>query len=141
MISHGLSSSGLFCFVNLVYERTGRRSLYLNKGVLAYLPIFSFLMFILCCSNISAPPRVNFFSEITIIGGLVYYDVILIVLFPLGSFLGVVFTLYLYSYSQHGKIYTGLAGVRCSSLLDYHTLIIHILPINLLGLKLGLFIV
>lgn len=38
IISHGLCSSGLFCLVNLLYERIGRRSLLLNKGILNFLP-------------------------------------------------------------------------------------------------------
>jgi len=64
IVRHGLSSSGLFCFVNILYERSGRRRMYVNKGVLTLAPIFSFFIFMLCCSNFSAPPRINFLSEI-----------------------------------------------------------------------------
>jgi len=41
IISHGLCSSGLFYIVNLYYERTTRRLLILNKGILSRLPSFS----------------------------------------------------------------------------------------------------
>jgi len=40
IISHGLCSSGLFYIVNLYYERTSRRLLILNKGILRKLPLF-----------------------------------------------------------------------------------------------------
>jgi NADH-ubiquinone oxidoreductase chain 4 len=38
MIGHGLCSSGLFVLVNLVYERTGRRRLIVNKGIINLAP-------------------------------------------------------------------------------------------------------
>lgn len=41
MISHGLCSSGLFYIVNLYYERSGRRLLILNKGMIGKLPSLS----------------------------------------------------------------------------------------------------
>lgn len=39
IISHGLCSSGIFYMVNLYYERTGRRLLILNKGIVRNLPV------------------------------------------------------------------------------------------------------
>lgn len=38
IIGHGLCSSGLFCLSNIVYERTGRRSLFINKGLINFMP-------------------------------------------------------------------------------------------------------
>jgi len=38
IISHGLCSSGIFFIVNLYYERSGRRLLFLNKGMIRNLP-------------------------------------------------------------------------------------------------------
>jgi NADH-ubiquinone oxidoreductase chain 4 len=38
IIAHGLCSSGLFCLVNLIYERTRRRRIILNKGMLNFFP-------------------------------------------------------------------------------------------------------
>jgi len=64
IISHGISSSGLFCIVNMYYERLGRRSFFLNKGLILVLPIFSMIIFMLCAANISAPPTINLLSEI-----------------------------------------------------------------------------
>jgi len=43
IISHGLGSSGLFCIVNVIYERLHRRSMHLNRGVLSLIPIFFFI--------------------------------------------------------------------------------------------------
>lgn len=38
MLAHGLCSSGLFCLANISYERLGRRSLLINKGLINFIP-------------------------------------------------------------------------------------------------------
>jgi len=38
MVAHGLCSSGLFCLSNISYERFGRRSLLVNKGLINLMP-------------------------------------------------------------------------------------------------------
>nr|YP_001798501.1 NADH dehydrogenase subunit 4 [Friesea antarctica]ABS57599.1 NADH dehydrogenase subunit 4 [Friesea antarctica] len=139
MISHGLGSSGLFCFVNMIYERIHSRSLFLNKGVIAIMPIFTLMMFLLCCSNISAPPSINLLSEIFLIISVYSYDKFCMILFPLGSFLGAVFTFYMFSFSQHGKFYLVVHSFLTSFFSEVHVLFLHILPINFLILKNDLF--
>jgi NADH-ubiquinone oxidoreductase chain 4 len=137
ILRHGLRSSGLFCFVNLVYESTRRRSLFINKGLITLLPIYSLFIFILCSSNFSAPPGVGILSEIILIVRLIRHETYLILIFPIGSFLGVVFSLYLFMNRQHGKNFK-VHRVVFNLFLDYHLIIIHLLPINLLVIKGGL---
>jgi len=38
IVGHGLCSSGLFCLANMVYERVGRRSLLVSKGLINFIP-------------------------------------------------------------------------------------------------------
>ena len=38
IVAHGLCSSGLFCLSNFSYERLGRRSLLVNKGLINLMP-------------------------------------------------------------------------------------------------------
>ena len=38
VVAHGLCSSGLFCLSNISYERFGRRSLLVNKGLINLMP-------------------------------------------------------------------------------------------------------
>jgi len=140
IISHGLRSSGLFCFVNIIYERVGSRRIFINKGLISVLPLFGGFMFLLCCSNISAPPSINLLSEISLIVRIYSYDRFSIFLFPLGSFLGAVFTFYLFSYSHQGKYYLEVISHSGGNLLEYHLLVLHLIPINLLVLKIDLFI-
>lgn len=38
IVAHGLCSSGLFYLCNVVYERTSRRRILVNKGLLNLMP-------------------------------------------------------------------------------------------------------
>nr|QGQ56398.1 NADH dehydrogenase subunit 4 [Pseudachorutes palmiensis] len=140
MVAHGLSSSGLFSFVNLMYERVGSRSIFMNKGLVSFIPSSALLLFMLCCGNISAPPSINLFSELMLIFGVYYYDSFTMLLFPFGSFLGAVFTFYMFSYVYHGKLHLNLLGALNPGGAEFHCVLLHIYIINLLLLKGGVFL-
>jgi len=132
IISHGLSSSGLFCIVNIYYERTGSRRIFLNRGLLMYFPSACLLMFLLCCSNISSPPTINLLSEIFLIYRIISYRYYMIIFFPLGSFLCAVFTFFLFSYSQHGINFNLIFGLSSFNFREFHVLILHVVPLNII---------
>nr|QIT06577.1 NADH dehydrogenase subunit 4 [Paranurophorus simplex] len=140
MISHGLSSSGLFCIVNMYYERSSSRSFYMNKGLISIFPIFCGSIFMLSAANIAAPPSINLISEIFLMASIVGFDCILIALFSVGSFLGAVFTIFMFSYTQHGKLYNSYYSSVGSYFREFHILMLHIFPIYILVLKTELFI-
>lgn len=135
IIRHGLASSGLFCVVNIYYERRGSRSIFLNKGILLVFPIITLLVFILRAANIAAPPTINLASENFLIVRILKFDKIILLVFPLASYLGAVFTLFIFSYSQHGKIYRGYYSLMSTSFREIHLLSLHIIPINIMILK------
>nr|NP_112429.1 NADH dehydrogenase subunit 4 [Tetrodontophora bielanensis]AAK30948.2 NADH dehydrogenase subunit 4 [Tetrodontophora bielanensis] len=141
MVSHGLSSSGLFCAVNMYYERVGSRSMYMNKGFMLMFPLFSLMFFMLCVANISAPPTINLMGEIFLMLSVMAFSKIMIILFPLGSFLGAVFTLFLYSYSQHGKSYFMGKSYLGVTMNELHSLILHLVPLNILIVKSEVFFI
>lgn len=140
MLAHGLSSSGLFYMVNVYYRRTGRRSLLINNGMLKMIPIASLIVFMLCAANISAPPTLNLFSEFFLIISVLKFEVGIILFFPLGSFLGVVFILYLFAQRQHGK--GGLSVVSFIGLtsLESIVLVVHLVPLNIIFIRGSIFI-
>lgn len=135
MISHGLASSGLFCIVNIYYERLGSRRFYINRGLILILPIFCLIIFMLRAANMAAPPTINLASEIFLIIRILGYSSFIIVVFPVGSFLGAVFTLFIFSYSQHGRIYNLTYSFSFRNFREFHCLAIHIIPVNFLILK------
>lgn len=132
MVAHGVCSSGLFCAVNIYYERRGRRLFLVNKGLIRVLPLFTLLFFLLCAGNIAAPPTINLFSEISLFGSLLCYDRLILLLLPIGSYLRALFTLLIFSYSQHGKNFIGLDSFFTLNYRELGILLLHVIPINML---------
>nr|QWB85627.1 NADH dehydrogenase subunit 4 [Saphanus piceus] len=135
MLAHGLCSSGLFCLANISYERVGSRSLYLNKGLLNIMPGLSLWWFLLCSSNMAAPPSMNLLGEILLINSLVSFNKLTMIFLSLMSFFSAVYSLFLFSFSQHGTYYSGLFSVYQGLLREYLLLFLHWFPLNILILK------
>lgn len=135
IIRHGLASSGLFCIVNIYYERLGSRSFYINRGLILVLPVLCLIIFILRAANMAAPPTINLASEIFLMIRIMSYDTAMMLVFPLGSFLGAVFTLFMFSYSQHGKRYFLGYSFSIRNFRELHTLVCHLAPVNFLILR------
>nr|AEP27484.1 NADH dehydrogenase subunit 4 [Sitona lineatus] len=135
MLAHGLCSSGLFCLANISYERTSSRSLYINKGLINIMPNLTLWWFLLCSSNMSAPPSLNLMSEIMLINSLIYYDSSLMVILFMLIFLSAAYSLFLYSYTQHGKLNSGLYSFYQIKYREYLLLFLHWVPLNLLILN------
>nr|YP_006576064.1 NADH dehydrogenase subunit 4 [Naupactus xanthographus]ACZ58591.1 NADH dehydrogenase subunit 4 [Naupactus xanthographus] len=135
MLAHGLCSSGLFCLANISYERISSRSIYLNKGMINISPSISLWWFLLCSSNMAAPPSLNLLGEIILINSLVIYSKYLMFLLFVMCFLSAVYSLFLYSYTQHGLLYSGLYSFYQVSYREYLLLFLHWFPLNLLILK------
>nr|YP_006576012.1 NADH dehydrogenase subunit 4 [Cucujus clavipes]ACZ58537.1 NADH dehydrogenase subunit 4 [Cucujus clavipes] len=135
MLAHGFCSSGLFCLSNILYERVHSRSLYLVKGMLNIMPSMSLFWFLFCCCNMAAPPSLNLLGEIILINSLVGYSKLNMIMLMLMSFFSAVYSLFLYSYSQHGKFYSGIFSFYMGLSREYLLLLLHLIPLNLLILK------
>nr|YP_009691882.1 NADH dehydrogenase subunit 4 [Nortia carinicollis]QEG58675.1 NADH dehydrogenase subunit 4 [Nortia carinicollis] len=132
MLSHGLCSSGLFCLANISYERLNSRSLYLNKGLLSIIPSFSLWWFLLCSSNMAAPPSLNLLSEIILLNSLIGYNSLLFIFLSLISFFSAVYSLFLYSFSQHGSFFSGSVLIYQGTIREFLLLFLHWAPLNVL---------
>nr|YP_009110128.1 NADH dehydrogenase subunit 4 [Papilio helenus]AIW64826.1 NADH dehydrogenase subunit 4 [Papilio helenus] len=141
MIGHGLCSSGMFCLANINYERLQSRSLFMNKGMMNFMPSMSLWWFLLMSSNMAAPPSMNLMGEISLINSVVSWSYLSMISLIMISFFSAGYSLYLYSYTQHGKynmsIYSFYSGVS----REYLLLVLHWLPLNLLILKIDFFMI
>nr|YP_009231563.1 NADH dehydrogenase subunit 4 [Dixella aestivalis]ALZ48584.1 NADH dehydrogenase subunit 4 [Dixella aestivalis] len=135
MIAHGLCSSGLFCLANISYERLGSRSLLINKGLLNFMPSLTLWWFLLASANMAAPPTLNLLGEIGLLNSIVSWSWVSMIMLSLLSFFSAAYTLYLYSYSQHGKINSGAFSFMGGVSREYLLLFLHWFPLNLLILK------
>nr|QUL58806.1 NADH dehydrogenase subunit 4 [Sarcophaga polystylata] len=135
MIAHGLCSSGLFCLANISYERLGSRSLLINKGLLNFMPSMALWWFLLSSANMAAPPTLNLLGEISLINSIVSWSWVTMLMLSLLSFFSAAYTLYLYAYSQHGKIFSGAYSFSGGSIREFLLLFLHWFPLNLLILS------
>nr|WCB98835.1 NADH dehydrogenase subunit 4 [Bactrocera dorsalis] len=135
MIAHGLCSSGLFCLANITYERLGSRSLLINKGLLNFMPSMTLWWFLLSACNMAAPPSLNLLGEIFLLNSIVSWSWVTMISLSLLSFFSAAYTLYLYAYSQHGKIFSGVYSFSGGKIREFFLLFLHWFPLNLLILK------
>nr|QDH12217.1 NADH dehydrogenase subunit 4 [Forcipomyia makanensis] len=135
MIGHGLCSSGLFCLSNIVYERVGSRSLFINKGLLNFMPSMALFWFLLCSSNMAAPPSLNLLGEIMLLNSIISWSLLSMLSISLLSFFSAAYSLYLFAYSQHGALYCMSMSFSMGNCREYLLLFLHWVPLNLLILK------
>lgn len=135
IVGHGLCSSGLFCLANIVYERTGRRSLMVNKGLLSFIPSIGLWWFLLSVSNIARPPSLNLAGEIILILTVVRWSKISILGISLLSFFRARYTLYIYRLRQHGVFYNSLYSCCSGKVNEYLSLFLHWFPLNIIILN------
>nr|APX40728.1 NADH dehydrogenase subunit 4 [Longitarsus rutilus] len=140
MLAHGICSSGLFCLANLSYERVYSRSLYLNKGMMNLIPNLSLWWFLFLVSNMAAPPSLNLISEIMLINSLVMFSSFNMIFLFLISFFSAAYSLFLYSYTQHGMFYSGLFSFVNIINREYLLLFLHWVPLNIMFLKSEMFV-
>nr|AIZ02937.1 NADH dehydrogenase subunit 4 [Tirumala limniace] len=107
MMGHGLCSSGMFCLSNINYERLMSRSLFINKGLMNFMPSMSSDDFLMLSSNMAAPPSLNLMGEISLINSMMSWSWITMFMLIGISFFSAGPKLYLYSYTQHGKYWMG----------------------------------
>nr|YP_010166616.1 NADH dehydrogenase subunit 4 [Hydroporus planus]QRV62707.1 NADH dehydrogenase subunit 4 [Hydroporus planus] len=139
MIAHGLCSSGLFCLANISYERLSSRSMFMNSGLINLMPSMSLWWFLLSSSNMAAPPSLNLLGEISLLNSLMSWTWFSMFFLMLLSFFSAVYSLFLYSYSQHGKIYSGKYSSSSGYIREYLLLFLHWFPLNLLIIKSEMF--
>nr|UBA16541.1 NADH dehydrogenase subunit 4 [Celaenorrhinus victor] len=135
MIGHGLCSSGMFCLANINYERLNSRSLFMNKGMMSFMPSLSLWWFLLLSAAMAAPPSLNLMGEISLINSLVSWSWMSMIMLMMISFFSAGYSLYLYSFSQHGKYNLSLYSFYTSVSREYLLLLLHWLPLNMLILK------
>nr|YP_009347422.1 NADH dehydrogenase subunit 4 [Mesapia peloria]APU93530.1 NADH dehydrogenase subunit 4 [Mesapia peloria] len=135
MIGHGLCSSGMFCLSNINYERLGSRSLFINKGMMNFMPLMSLWWFLFMISNMAAPPSMNFLGEVELINSMISWSWLTMIMLMLISFFSAGYSLYLFSYSQHGEYNMGLYSFYVGVSREYLLLFLHWLPLNVIFLK------
>nr|YP_002727918.1 NADH dehydrogenase subunit 4 [Geocoris pallidipennis]ABZ02016.1 NADH dehydrogenase subunit 4 [Geocoris pallidipennis] len=139
MLGHGLCSSGLFALANIMYERSHSRSILINKGFLIFMPNMSMFWFLLSINNMSSPPSLNLLGEILLINSLMSWSNLSFVFLGLTSFFSCGYSIYLYSITQHGSLYSGLKFNCYGNVREFNLIMFHWIPLNFLFMKSEIF--
>nr|QNV11854.1 NADH dehydrogenase subunit 4 [Ancistrocerus parietum] len=138
MIGHGLCSSGLFYIVNISYSRVMSRLLFMNKGLINLNSSLSMWWFLLSISNFSAPITLSLLGEIMMLMSLISLDLILMIYLMLLCFFSAVYSLYMFSFTQHGGL-NQIIKFKEVKVKEYLILFLHWFPLNMIIFSLNLF--
>lgn len=138
MIAHGLTSSGLFSLINMMYERVHSRSILLIRGVLLVSPLISIFWFILSASNMAAPPFLNLVGELYLSFGVLGVDSLYGLPLGLMFFVGGAYSMYFFSLTQHGALWGSNSFYAQVNPRESFILLAHIFPLVALVLKMDL---
>lgn len=131
LIGHGICSSGLFSYINILYERSTRRRILVNKGIINYRLIISSFIFILCVVNLGAPPSINLFRELFLVSSCVFYRIQRIGLILVGSILVASYCMIIFRDSHHGKLYSSFIRFTKVKEIEYLILFSHCFPLSI----------
>nr|QIZ12670.1 NADH dehydrogenase subunit 4 [Acanthopleura echinata] len=140
MVGHAFSSSGLFFLANILYMKSGSRSIVVSKGLISLLPSVSLCLFLLCSANMAAPPSLNLLSEIVMISAILYISFWFFLPLAVMSFLVAVYSLFLYTSTQHGQLSSFINPFNSMSMMNYLVIFMHWVPVQLTLVVGGLFI-
>nr|YP_009049531.1 NADH dehydrogenase subunit 4 [Colinus virginianus]AIE46333.1 NADH dehydrogenase subunit 4 [Colinus virginianus]QNN84830.1 NADH dehydrogenase subunit 4 [Colinus virginianus] len=135
MISHGLTSSMLFCLANTNYERTHSRILMLTRGLQPLLPLMSTWWLLANMTNMALPPTTNLMAELTIMISLFNWSSPTIILTGTATLLTASYTLYMLLSTQRGTLPTHIKSIPNSNTREHLLMTLHIIPLLALILK------
>nr|YP_009040482.1 NADH dehydrogenase subunit 4 [Samariscus latus]AGZ03612.1 NADH dehydrogenase subunit 4 [Samariscus latus] len=135
MISHGLTSSALFCLANTAYERTHSRSMMLVRGMHTLLPLVAAWWLITSLANLALPPLPNLMGELVIMTSLFGWSSWTIILTGLATLITACYTLYLLVTTQRGPVPSHIKSMEPMTTREHLMVSLHLLPLLLLILK------
>nr|WRY71077.1 NADH dehydrogenase subunit 4 [Dermacentor reticulatus] len=138
MIGHGLFSSGLFCLANMIYERFFTRNMLLIKGMIMIFPNLVLWWFLFSIFNMSAPLTMNLFGELFLSAGLIKYSMFFSFPIIILIFLSACYTIYMYSYINHGSGWMMFSNFMISE-REYFLLLMHFMPMVFWIMKIDFF--
>nr|YP_009724975.1 NADH dehydrogenase subunit 4 [Stigmatogobius pleurostigma]ANW71986.1 NADH dehydrogenase subunit 4 [Stigmatogobius pleurostigma] len=132
MITHGLTSSALFCLANTNYERTHTRTMVLARGLQMVLPLMTSWWFIASLANLALPPLPNLMGELMIITSLFNWSWATIALTGAGTLITAGYSLYMFLMTQRGPMPQHIIALDPSHTREHLLLALHLLPLLLL---------
>ncbi len=135
MLNHGISTSGLFLVVGLMYERMHTREISAFSGVGKVMPVFATLFAILALSSMGLPGLNGFIGEFLILIGSFEWNPVYTYWAVWGIVLGAAYLLWLFQRVMFGEVKDDkIAALSDLNLREIATL----LPLAVLAVWMGL---
>nr|UDN41972.1 NADH dehydrogenase subunit 4 [Sillago sp. 3 SS-2021] len=135
MVSHGLTSSALFCLANTNYERTHSRTMVLARGLQMALPLMAAWWFLASLANLALPPLPNLMGELMIITSLFNWSWWSLALTGTGTLITAGYSLYMFLMSQRGPLPAHIMALDPTHSREHLLITLHLVPLVLLTLK------
>nr|QDX17896.1 NADH dehydrogenase subunit 4 [Mixcoatlus melanurus] len=134
MISHGFTSSALFCLANTTYERTHTRVLILTRGFHNILPMTTIWWLLANLMNIAIPPTMNFTGEFLIMSTLFNWCPTTIIMLGLTMLITASYSLHMFLSTQMGPSLLNNQTEPTHS-REHLLLTLHLLPLMMISMK------
>nr|WNH22761.1 NADH dehydrogenase subunit 4 [Dactylopterus volitans] len=132
MITHGLTSSALFCLANTNYERTHSRTMVLARGLQMALPLMTTWWLIASLANLALPPIPSSMAELMIITALFNWSQWTLLFTGVGTLITAGYSLYLFIMTQRGPLPPHIRTLDPSHSREHLLITLHLLPLILL---------
>jgi len=133
MLSHGLSTGGLFLIVGMIYERRHSRKISDFGGLAKSLPLLSTAFLIIILSSIGLPGLNGFVGEFLILLGTFRNHMFVAGLAGIGVILGAVYLLWMYQRVAFGNMPNRIAQLSDLSFREVLILVPILILIVLIG--------
>lgn len=104
MVSHGLSTGGLFLLIGMIYERRHTRLIADFGGLWKQMPVFAVFFLVVMFSSIGLPGLNGFVGEFLILLGTFETHRVFAIIAALGIILGAIYMLWMYQRVVFGEI-------------------------------------
>lgn len=127
IITHAFASSALFFGVTKIYSQSNSRSILINPGNLVRNSKFSIVWAFCVIASMATPPLINFFREVLCFISVRVVTELSYIFITLSIFRAGVYSLLIYSSTQHGKINNKFVKPHLFSGLDYLNSFLHLI--------------
>nr|AGN71072.1 NADH dehydrogenase subunit 4 [Cardioglossa leucomystax] len=128
MISHGLTSSALFCLANTAYERTNSRTMILLRGALIMMPLLGISWISVLLFNLALPPSISFLAELMIFSSMFSWSTEMFLISSPILLLTAAYTLFILWSIQRGPTPSHLKTLFPTTVREQILLTLHIMP-------------
>jgi NADH-ubiquinone oxidoreductase chain 4 len=138
MIAHGLVSSGLFCIANLFYERSGTRTLNINRGLKRIFLTLPTIWLLLACAKLGLPPFPNAIGELLVFSSITTKRIIKFIPRLAGIIFTGLFSLIIFQLLNRGSRFSWRLMLTTHLEREILALILHLTPLLAIITKINL---